>query len=92
MNFYCGVRFFQAPKTGTLSSLIETDQINQMLSQDTFFVDINFSKKIKDTVKHILQDNSDFIGSITLKSKNYPSLKNNLQKVSDFVEKNIVIN
>jgi hypothetical protein len=92
LNFYCGVRFFQAPKTGTLSSLIETDQINQMLSQDTFFVDINFSKKIKDTVKHILQDNSDFIGSITLKSKNYPSLKNNLQKVSDFVEKNIVIN
>ena len=92
LNFYCGVRFFQAPTSGTLSSLIETDQINQMLSQDTFFVDINFSKKIKDTVKHILQDNSDFIGSITLKSKNYPSLKNNLQKVSDFVEKNIVIN
>jgi hypothetical protein len=48
-------------------------------------------KQTGEQVTNILKDNSDFIGYIILKSKDYNILRNDLNKVANFVDINLLI-
>jgi hypothetical protein len=91
LDYYCGIRFFKAKKSGQITTNIEQQKVTKILSPQTIFEDLKFLKQTGEQVTNILKDNSDFIGYIILKSKDYNILRNDLNKVANFVDINLLI-
>lgn len=88
-EYYVGIRMITAQKSGILKKL-SSSSISDLNNNEAECVELTWSKVIGDAVTHTVRDNSEFIGFIIAKSKDYNDLANYLtstcNKLSNEVE------
>ena len=72
-NYYVGIRMIQAPKSGILQT-INTINVDELSRDSVEVVELTWTKKSGDQITDIVKDNSDFVGLLIAKSKDYSPL------------------
>lgn len=89
-NYYVGIRMIQAEKSGVLKE-INSINIAQFTRDDFEIVELTWTKKSGDSITTVVKDNSEFIGFVIAKSKNYSQLANYLNEVCNTLCKEAII-
>lgn len=89
-NNYVGIRMIQASKSGTLEK-ISTIDLDRISRNSVEVVELTWTKKIGDSITNVVKDNSEFIGFIIAKSKDYSQLVQTLPIICDELCKEVVI-
>lgn len=77
-NYYAGIRKIQSPAKGTLNCIPEKN-LDNLLSDDVEVMDLVWTKKLGDAVTDIPKDNSEYLGYVIGRSKNYNTLSSWLE-------------
>lgn len=88
--YYVGIRMIQAAKSGILEKISSVDFTN-LSKEFVEVVELTWTKKIGDLITHDVKDNSEFIGFIIAKSKDYQQLNNALNVICNDLANEVVI-
>jgi hypothetical protein len=89
-TYFSGIRKIRALKNGILEHL-PSYKISDFTYQDIELIDIIWTKKIGDLLSSITKDNSDYVGHIIARSKNYNLLNDSLEKICINLQKMLSI-
>ena|SRR3990167_11183107 len=89
-NYFVGIRMIQASKSGVLEKISAIDLI-ELSSETVDTVELTWTKKIGDSITHDVKDNSEFIGFIIAKSKDYLQLTHFLGAVCNELSNKVII-
>lgn len=89
-NHYVGIRMIQAPKSGVLEK-ISTINLADISRNSVEVIELTWTKKTGDSITHVVKDNSEFIGFIIAKSKNYSKLSDTLPIICNEICKEAII-
>jgi hypothetical protein len=89
-NYFVGIRMIQALKSGVLEKISAIDPA-ELSSETVDVVELTWTKKIGDSITPDVKDNSEFIGFIIAKSKDYLQLTHFLSATCNELSNKVII-
>lgn len=83
-NYYAGYRYISAPKSGIIEYLPDLEKPSQIL-------DVVWTKKVGDYVVDDQRDNSDFIGMVIAKDKDFAVLDSVIKEFTNRLTDNVIV-